>query len=102
MKKYFGVFLLGAALVGPVSVPTMARPDDNDHHYKRYYDQDGRDYHEWNEREQRAYRHWYSEQHRDYVDWNRLNEQQRREYWRWRHEHTGDFPERTDMPRRTE
>ena len=102
MKNWFGAFVISAALLTPLTVPSIARADDDDHHYKRYYDTERHDYHVWNEREQRAYRNWYVDQHRDYQEWNRLNDQQRRDYWRWRHEHAGDFPERTDMPRHTQ
>jgi len=100
MKKWFGAFLLSAALTAPITMPTVVRADD-DHQEHRYYDSERHDYHEWNAGEQRAYRHYWQEQHRDYVEWNRLNDEQRRAYWRWRHEHMRDFPERTDMPRDT-
>src|SRR5450755_2314283 len=58
--------LLGAALL----IPTVVRADGDDHRYnkryydnRRYFDRDGRDYHVWNEREDRAYRFYLNDQH---------------------------------------
>jgi hypothetical protein len=104
MKNWFGTFMLSAALLSPLAIPSVARADDDDrdHHTQRYYDSEHHDYHQWNDNERRAYRQWYVDQHRDYRDWDRLNDERRREYWRWRHEHERDFPERTEMPRHTQ
>ena len=74
-------FLVGAALLAPVAV--MA----DDHHDKRYYDRDRRDYHQWNNDEDRAYRVYLGEQHRDYRDFSREKRNRQTEYFRWRHEH---------------
>ena len=83
MNRYLSVFLLTGALLAPVAL----RADDEHRHFKRYYDPDRRDYHEWNEQEERAYRHYLQEQRRDYRDWRKANREEQREYWRWRHEH---------------
>jgi hypothetical protein len=72
--------LLGAALIVPVAVKA-----GDDH--KRYYDRDGRDYHEWNDHEDRAYRAYLGEQHRPYVEFGRVKAAHQREYFKWRHEH---------------
>jgi hypothetical protein len=74
----------GIALVAPVAASA------DDHHEKqerRYYDRDGRDYHSWNDHEDRAYRLYLGEHHREYLDFGRVREPQRREYFRWRHDH---------------
>jgi hypothetical protein len=71
----------GATLVAPVAM----RADD--HHDKRYYDRDGRDYHTWNSNEDRAYRAYLGEQHRDYREFARVKSPQQREYFKWRHDH---------------
>ena len=36
---------------------------------RRYYDRDGRDYHVWNEGEDRAYRFYLTDQHLEYREW---------------------------------
>lgn len=74
--------MLSGVLMAPVA--TM-RADD--HHDKRYYDRDQKDYHEWNEREDKAYRHWLEEQHRSYRSLDKENAKAQQEYWKWRHHH---------------
>ena len=87
MHRCICAFLLGAALLAPVSM----RAGDDDHHdrdhARRYWDPEHRDWHEWNDREDRAYRHYLEEQHREHRDWDKINKKQQREYWKWRHEH---------------
>jgi hypothetical protein len=68
-----------------VVVPATMRAEE--HHEKRYYDRDGRDYHTWNDHEDRAYRIYLGEQHRDYREFAQVKAAQRREYFRWRHGH---------------
>jgi hypothetical protein len=81
MRRYLNVLLLGAALTAPALMQA-----DPPH---RYYDRDRRDYHEWNDNENRAWRHWVTnERHREYHDWNKARRNEQRDYWRWRHEHS--------------
>ena len=70
----------GATLIAPGTM--MAEG-----HEKRYYDRDGRDYHTWNDHEDRAYRVYLGEQHREYRDFRKERAIQQNEYFRWRHEH---------------
>ncbi len=82
MRRYLSTLLLGAAMCTPVVMHAQ------DHHSRRYYDRSRKDYHEWNEQEERAYRHWLTEvRHRRYHSWARSRAAEQREYWRWRHDH---------------
>lgn len=83
MKRFLilGGLLMAAAFLAPVAVTA------DDHHDKRYYDRDGRDYHVFNDQEDRAYRIYLGEQHREYREFSRTKAAQQREYFRWRHEH---------------
>ena len=77
------------ALATPVLAPLataapMQDRDDRDHH--RYYDEEHRDYHEWNAAEQRYWREYWANERRPYIDWDRASDAQRRAYWHWRHE----------------
>jgi hypothetical protein len=83
MHRFLILTLLfaGSAMVAPLAM----RADE--HHEKRYYDRDGRDYHTWNDHEDRAYRIYLGEQHRDYGNFAREKAARQREYFRWRHEH---------------
>jgi type III secretory pathway component EscR len=85
MRKFLSAVLLSGVLMSPV----IMRADDHDHDKRvRYYDPYRRDYHEWNENEDRAYRHWLeAERHAQYRDWRHASKREQREYWRWRHEH---------------
>jgi hypothetical protein len=80
MKKFAALLLLSGTLLMPFSGVAAER---------RYYDRDRRDYHEWNNGEDRAYRHWLMEEQRErrYRAYNRLRAERQREYWRWRHDH---------------
>jgi hypothetical protein len=83
MKRYLSVLMLGATLI----VPTVAKADDDDRRHHRYYDRSRRDWHEWNEKEERAYRHYLKEQRRREIDFERAHRRDREQYFRWRHEH---------------
>ncbi|MGI8990919.1 MAG: hypothetical protein ACR2I2_15245 [Bryobacteraceae bacterium] len=76
--------MLGAAFLAP---PLIVADDRDDHRAQRYYDRDGRDYHEWNGGEDRAYREYLQENHREYRDFAKMNRREQREYWKWRHKH---------------
>jgi len=83
MKRFqiFGGFLLGAALLAPIAMTA------EEHHDKRYYDREGRDYHVYNDQEDRAYRVYLGEQHQDYREFRRAKPAQQQLYFKWRHEH---------------
>ena len=83
MRRFLSTLLLGLVISAPV---VMRAADD---HPKRYYDRYKKDYHEWNEQEERAYRHWIQEERkREYHPWVKAPRSEQSEYWRWRHEHS--------------
>ena len=89
MKRFrvLSGLLLGAALQIPMAA-TAAGDDDRDRrHDQRYYDRDGRDYHQWNDHEDRAHRVYLAEQHREYREFHRVNRARQRQHFRWRHDH---------------
>jgi hypothetical protein len=53
----------------------------------RVYDAPHRDYHRWNDGEERAYRAYLAERHREYRAYRDLNRAEQDEYWQWRHDH---------------
>jgi hypothetical protein len=77
-------FFAGATQVAPVAMKA------DDHHDKKYYDRDGRDYHTWDAQEDRAYRVHLGEQHRDYRAFNKTKASEQRDYFKWRHDHSND------------
>jgi len=54
---------------------------------KRYYDKSARDYHEWNQDEDRKYHEYMSEKHMKDRDFGKLPARQQSDYFRWSHEH---------------
>ena len=72
---------VAATLIAPVTMKA------DDHHEKRYYDREHRDYHTWDDHEDRAYRVYLGEQRREYREFRVVKPVQQREYYRWRHEH---------------
>ncbi len=84
-RRKLCAYLFGAVAAVPAAM-LAGDHDDHDHDH-RFYDRDHRDWHEWNEGEDRAYHRYWEERRHGYIDWERANEAQRRAYWRWRHEH---------------
>ena len=92
VRTFLYVVLLGGLMLGAALIaPTAVRADNDNHHkkqhYKRYYDRNGRDYHEWNENENRAYRAYLLENRREYREFRVVRRPQRQEYFGWRHSH---------------
>lgn len=84
---------LSAALMMPIGAMSFPAPQDDhekheqEEHERKVYDNEHRDYHNWDQREDAAYRHWLEERHEAYVDFNHLKHKKQQEYWKWRHEH---------------
>ena len=109
MKIHKGMRILSSMiLMGALAAPLamMAQEHDRDDHKdrddraknQRIYDRDHKDYHNWNQDEDRNYRQWYTESHRDkeYREYNRLNHRDQTEYWNWRHKHGDGDHDRDD------
>ena len=89
--KHLAALCLSAALTTPIAALAMPAPQDDherheqEEHERRTYDQQYRDYHNWDSREDRMYREWLADRHYDYVDYDRLRPEDQRDYWNWRH-----------------
>ena len=81
------LILSALALSTTLIVPVAARAEDRNHHEKRYYDRDARDYHTWNNNEDRAYRAYVQDQHRDQRHFNKVKRSEQQQYFKWRHQH---------------
>jgi hypothetical protein len=83
---YIGSLFLAAALAAPVA--TMAAPVPQDARVQiRVYDRNHRDYHNWDDRENRAWGVYLSDNHRHAHEYARARRRERSEYWNWRHAH---------------
>src|SRR2546428_2850718 len=97
MRRMFSALLMATTLTAPFVVPTSALAGErraNATIRLRTYDPYWRDYHVWDQREERAYRTYLTERHRSYVMYKRQRLAQRRAYWRWRHEREERFEHR--------
>lgn len=84
--RYIASLFLAAAIAAPLSVVASAAPQDANVQI-RAYDKDHRDYHNWDDCEDRAYRGFLAERHETYREYNRQNHKMQKAYWNWRHEH---------------
>ncbi len=88
--RYLGFIFLSAALTAPMAIRTSAATQDDHRDEKkqvRVYDRSHKDYHNWDNDEDRFYRQYLGDQHKDYREYSKLNHNQQDAYWNWRHSH---------------
>lgn len=79
---------------GALLLSTNLFAQDRDHHDDRgdnrhhVYDKHHKDYHDFDEHEDRAWRIYLQQRHHNFVDWDRASERERQDYWGWRHNHS--------------
>jgi hypothetical protein len=95
--RLFSSLLLAGAIIVPTGVMAAPRRQEGSIQV-RVYDRDHRDYHNWDDHEDRAYRGYLVEHHREYRSYNEQRARDQRNYWRWRHQHP-DHEERHDHRR---
>ncbi|MBZ5624092.1 MAG: hypothetical protein LAQ69_36145 [Acidobacteriia bacterium] len=83
--RYFKVFVLGTSLT--VAASSAQERDHNAQQSRRYEDKAHKDFHEWNDNEDRAYRQYLQEHHKKYHDFAKANRKEQNDYWNWRHGH---------------
>jgi hypothetical protein len=83
LNRFISSLLLVTALAVPTAI--LAGPKPQDGVQVRIYDRDHRDYHNWDDREDRAYRRYLAAQHRRYRQYQHQQYRVRRHYWTWRH-----------------
>ena len=86
-RRCLSAFVLTAALATTGSVVAVAATPKPQDVQVRVYDPGHKDYHNWDEREDRAYRHYIEERHEQYRKYEKLKEKEQRDYWNWRHSH---------------
>ena len=86
VNRCIGLFILAGAILAPAATIAAPGPQEAGDSV-RVYDSNHRDYHNWDDREDRAYRRYYSEQHKTYREYNKQNARDQRNYWKWHHNH---------------
>ena len=98
--RYLSCFFLAAALAAPVAIAQQddqRRGDDqrqqqdqdnrNTENQNRVYDRGHKDYHNWDDNENRAWGQYRTEHHRDPQEFSKANNKEQAHYWDWRHAH---------------
>jgi hypothetical protein len=82
--RYISALFLAAALATPVAIVAAAEPQSVQ---IRVYDRDHKDYHNWDDNENRAYGQYHSENPRSAQEFSKASKKQQSQYWNWRHSH---------------
>jgi hypothetical protein len=88
---YLASFFLTAALAAPLSLMAAPAPQDASVQV-RVYDKNHKDYHNWDDNENRAWGQFLVENHRDSHEYAKANKKEQAQYWNWRHAHP-DHPD---------
>ncbi len=84
--RYITSLFLAAALMAPVAI--MAAPVPQEASVQvRVYDRDHKDYHNWDDHENRAWGIFLTNNHKKNHEFARANRREQSNYWKWRHEH---------------
>jgi hypothetical protein len=84
--RFVTALFLTAALAASGSIVAAATPQEASVQV-RVYDSHHRDYHNWDDREDRAYRGYLTERHENYRSYDKQNHKHQANYWNWRHSH---------------
>jgi len=91
--RYFGSMLLTATFVAPLALSALAPSQERreerreERERERYYDKHHKDYHDWDDNENRCYHIYLEQRRRPFIEFRIQRESERQRYWRWRHEH---------------
>jgi hypothetical protein len=83
---YIASLFLTAALAAPVAI--MAAPVPQEARVQvRVYDRNHKDYHNWDDNENRAWGQYQTEHRKNSHEFSKANKREQGQYWNWRHAH---------------
>jgi len=85
-NRLLSSLFLTAALAAPLATMAAAHPQENRTEEKRDDHKGHKDYHNWDNNEDRAYVRYQNEHHETHA-FVELNSRQQTVYWNWRHSH---------------
>lgn len=94
--RYLSSLVLMGALAAPLALQAQDRDDHrdrNDRNYnQRVYDRQHKDYHRWDDNENRNYQQWYAQNYNGRANrhYNQLSRKDQNAYWNYRHQHGDD------------
>jgi hypothetical protein len=83
---YITSLFLTAALAAPGALMAVPAPQE-DHNQNRVYDKEHKDYHNWDDNENKAWGQYRTENHKDSREYSKANKKEQSEYWNYRHAH---------------
>jgi hypothetical protein len=84
--RYIASLFLTAALAGPALIMATPVPEDASVQVK-VYDKNHKDYHNWDDNENRAWTQYQTDNHKKSHEYNKANKKEQSQYWDWRHAH---------------
>jgi hypothetical protein len=81
---FLSSIFLGAALIAPLAITANAAPQGIS---VRVYDRNHKDYHNWDDREERSYQTFRGDHPHYNETYKKDKRSQQDEYWTWRHAH---------------
>ena len=84
-NRFVTALFLTAALATGGSIVAAATPQASVQ--VRVYDSHHHDYHNWDDREDRAYRRYLAKRHEEYHEYSTWHHKEEQNYWNWRHHH---------------
>jgi hypothetical protein len=83
---YIASLFLSAAIAAPGAIMAIPVPQQVGVQV-RVYDRSHKDYHNWDENENRAWGQYLSENHRNSHEYTKAKKKEQSQYWKWRHAH---------------
>jgi hypothetical protein len=85
-NRYITSLFLTAALATPVVMMAIPSPQE-DHNQNRVYDKQHKDYHNWDDNENKAWGQYRTENHKDSREYSKASKKEQSQYWNYRHAH---------------
>jgi hypothetical protein len=86
VNRYVASLFLTAALALPVAIMAAPLPQEASVQI-RVYDRQHKDYHNWNDNENRAWGQYLQENHKKSHEFTKANKREQSRYWNYRHSH---------------
>ena len=84
--QFIASLFLTAALAAPVAI--MAAPVPQEARVQvRVYDRQHKDYHNWDDNENRAWGQYLTQNHKNSHEFSKANKREQSKYWNYRHSH---------------
>jgi hypothetical protein len=83
---YIASLFLTAALAAPMAMIAAPGPQEA-HAQVRVYDKEHKDYHNWDDNENRAWGQYLNENHRNSHEYSKATKKEQAQYWNYRHAH---------------